>query len=108
MSRLVTTDPTGKGIATAPQAACPRRVVARFAILLVLAALAGTARADDFVWQAPAACPDVDEVRARIEHRLGMPIDGSVHGIEVAIDVEGGQYVARIDPRAVTGADGPP
>jgi hypothetical protein len=57
------------------------------------------------VWQAPSTCPDADEVRARIERRLGMPIDRAVHDIEVEIAPEGGRFVARIDLRGVTVAN---
>jgi hypothetical protein len=57
------------------------------------------------VWQAPAACPDVFDVRHRIEQRLGMSVDGTVHGIEVAIDRAGAGFVARIDARGVTVAN---
>ena len=70
---------------------------------VVLGAAVGPARADHgFVWEAPAPCPDAGDVRDRIERRLGMPIDGSVHGIEVEIGREGGGFVARIDTRGVT------
>jgi hypothetical protein len=93
--------------ATRRALACLCSVVVRVVLVLVVVAQAAAARADDFVWQAPASCPDADEVRARIEHRLGMPVDGSVHGIEVAIAVERGQYVAHIDTRSVTVANGP-
>lgn len=58
-----------------------------------------------FVWEAPATCPDAAEVRRRIELRLGMPLDGSVHGIEVAIARNGRDFVARIDTRGVTVAN---
>lgn len=65
------------------------------------------------VWQAPATCPDAGEVRARIERRLGMPIDLAVHGIEVEIAPNDGPdgggnlhgFVARIDLRGVTVAN---
>jgi hypothetical protein len=74
-----------------------------FVVWAVLAAGAGAARAErGFVWAAPEPCPGVADMRARIELRLGMPVDGSVHGIEVAIGREGGQFVARIDSRGVT------
>lgn len=75
---------------------------------VVLCASAAVARADHgFVWAAPEPCPDAGDVRARIERRLGMPIDGSVHGIGVEIAREGGQFVARIDIRAVALANQP-
>jgi hypothetical protein len=90
--------------ATAYIEPCHRRVVWRaITVWLALAVSAGEARAErGFVWAAPAPCPDAADVRARIERRLGMPVDGSVHGIEVAIAREGGGFVARIDTRGVT------
>lgn len=73
------------------------------AVAVALGAAAGPARADNgFVWAAPATCPDAGEARDRIERRLGMPVDGSVHGIEVEIALEDGGFVARIDTRGVT------
>lgn len=95
---------------------CRRGVLARaFSIWLVLAATAHAEPRTDaaLVWQAPATCPDAGEVRARIERRLGMPIDRAVHGIEVAIEPEAGdgsggtarRFVARIDLRGVTVAN---
>lgn len=69
--------------------------------LLILAALAGVARAEAaFVWQAPSSCPDVAEVRARIERRLGEPL--AARGVFVAIAIEARGYVARIDLGAIT------
>lgn len=83
-------------------------VLRAFVVWVVLAASAAVARADHgFVWAAPEPCPDAGDVRARIERRLGMPIDGSVHGIAVEIAREGGQFVARIDTRAVALANQP-
>lgn len=100
------------GMATAYTGPCHRRVVSRASVVWVwvwawayvlLAASGAAAQADNgFVWQAPAACPGADDVRARIERRLGLPVDGTVHGIEVAIAHEAGGFVARIDTRGVT------
>ena len=59
----------------------------------IVLALAAPARAD-FSWVAPAACPAADLVRARIERRLGAPLE--VGGIAIAITREGGQFVARL------------
>jgi hypothetical protein len=76
-------------------------------VVVALGAAARPARADnEFVWAAPAPCPDAADVRARIERRLGMPVDDSVHGIEVEIAREAGGFVARIDTRGVTLANG--
>jgi hypothetical protein len=72
-------------------------------VWIALAVSVGEARGErGFVWVAPEPCPDAADVRTRIERRLGLPIDGSVHGIEVAIAREGGGFVARIDTRGVT------
>jgi hypothetical protein len=85
---------------------------------MIWLALVATASAEPrtdaaLVWQAPAACPDAAEVRARIERRLGVPIDRAVHGItvDIAPDATSGgagrasRFVARIDLRGVPGAN---
>jgi hypothetical protein len=79
-------------------------VVSRaFVVWVVLVASSAAASADNgFVWAAPEPCPGQAEVRARIERRLGLPVDGTVHGIEVQIAHEAGGFVARIDTRSVT------
>ncbi len=72
-------------------------------VCVALAASGAEARAErGFVWAAPEPCPDAADMRARIERRLGMPVDGSVHGIEVEIGREGSGFIARIDTRGVT------
>jgi hypothetical protein len=58
-----------------------------------------------FSWSAPASCPTAADVRARIEQRLGASIDGTVHGIEIAIAREGAAFVARVDLRGITVAN---
>lgn len=69
--------------------------------LVILAAVAGAAHAEAaFVWQAPSGCPNVAEVRARIERRLGEPL--AARGVAVAIALEDQRYVARIDLGAIT------
>ncbi|MEO7096864.1 MAG: hypothetical protein ABI175_26635 [Polyangiales bacterium] len=74
--------------------------------VLALAAVAAPAAAEPaFGWRAPASCPRADEVRARVERRLGGPIDGVVHGIEIEITRDGSGYVAQIDARALTVAN---
>ncbi len=75
-------------------------------------ALIATAHADPrdaggLIWRAPAGCPDAAEVRARIEVRIGLPIERAVHGIAVDIapepepepeeDGRERRFVARID-----------
>jgi hypothetical protein len=87
-------------------------------LALIWLALVATAHAEPrtdagLVWQAPVSCPDVAEVRARIERRLGMPIERAVHGIEVDIapdlapqgDGKDHGFVARVDLRGVTVAN---
>lgn len=84
---------------------------AALALLVWLGATAAHAQPSTdagLVWQAPVSCPNIDEVRARIERRLGSSIDRAIHG--VAVDVArdgdgGGRFVARIDLRAVTVAN---
>lgn len=72
--------------------------------VLVLLAIARLAAADTgFVWDAPAPCPDGDDVRARIERRLGSPLE--IHGIEVAVAKAGTTFVAHVDTRGVTVAN---
>ena len=74
-------------------------------VALALAAPAHAYADTGFQWRAPTSCPDVDQVRERIERRLGTSIDGTVHGIAIAIDREGADFVARIDMRGVTVAN---
>ena len=86
-------------------------VVRALCVWSVLIARLATAHAEPrgdvaLVWRAPGSCPVLAEVQARIERRLGMPIDRAVHGIEVEITASGdGRFVARIDLRSVTMAN---
>lgn len=74
--------------------------------VLALAALAAPAVADRaFAWRAPASCPRADEVRARVERRLGGSLDGLVQGIEIEITRDGSGFVAQLDARALTVAN---
>lgn len=54
-------------------------------------------------WRAPVGCPGADDVRARIERRLGASIDGVVRGVAVDVTDRGRgevpRFVARIDLR---------
>jgi hypothetical protein len=69
--------------------------------LCILLLLIGTARAEPaFTWQAPAACPDGDDVRTRIERRLGSSLESVA--VEVSITRDGGMFVANVDTRGVT------
>ena len=75
-------------------------------VVAVGAFVATPAAADPaFSWIAPASCPTAADVRARIEQRLGASIDGTVHGIEIAIAREGAAFVARVDLRGITVAN---
>ncbi|HVK85901.1 MAG TPA: hypothetical protein VM513_17395 [Kofleriaceae bacterium] len=74
--------------------------------LFVLVAWARTSAADPgFLWRAPVTCPSAEEVAARIERRLGGAVDAALGGIEIVIEREHGEFVARIDARAVTVAN---
>lgn len=55
-----------------------------------------------FSWTAPESCPDAADVRARIERRLGRPLDRDVVGIAVDVERSSTGFVAHIDARAVT------
>lgn len=66
--------------------------------------VAPAAAEPSFVWDAPAGCPEGEDVRARIEQRLGAPFE--LVGIEVAIEARGDVLVAHVDTRAVTVANG--
>ncbi|MEJ7599351.1 MAG: hypothetical protein WKG01_15700 [Kofleriaceae bacterium] len=76
--------------------------MAKLIAFALVAALGTSAAADPgFVWQATDdSCPDSDEVRVRIERRLGMALD--VRGVEVAISRDRNGFVATINMRGVT------
>jgi hypothetical protein len=80
----------------------------RTVALLVVVLSAGRAAAEPgdlgIAWQAPAACPDVDSVRARIEARLGRSLDDA-DGITIDVALADHRYVARVDLAAVTVAN---
>src|SRR5262249_8558447 len=91
------------------------------ALVLGLGAASVRAQPDDaLIWRAPAGCPSAGDVRARIERRLGAPVESGGAGDSaprgamvrgIAVDVmdrgEGGapRFVARIDLRGLRGAD---
>src|SRR5262245_4709261 len=50
----------------------------------VLLALVAPARAAELDWQAPAPCPDTDELRFRVERAIGMPLS---HAAELSFVV---------------------
>jgi hypothetical protein len=92
--------------ATIVRGSCRFAVVVRVLwiwVVLVATASAEPHRAGGLIWHAPTACPDIDEVRARIEHRLGAPIEAMVHGIEAEITAAVGAhgFVARVDLRGL-------
>ncbi len=73
--------------------------------ILVMCATAAADPADELAWHAPATCPDVGELRARVEQRLGGPLDGLVTGIVVDVTREHGHFVAQVDLRGMTVAN---
>ena len=83
------------------QRACPRFVVRALLVLLTIARVASAE--NGFVWEAPASCPNGEDMRARIERRLGSPLE--IHGVEVAITRSGTAFVAHVDTRGVTMAN---
>jgi hypothetical protein len=87
--------------ATPRRDACLSSVTLRVLIVLVVTA-APAAAEPAFAWQAPSACPDAGDMRARIERRLGRALDDVAVGISVDIAAEPTGYVARVDARAVT------
>jgi hypothetical protein len=98
-----------------PPGLCRRRVLARVVLLwlaLVEVVSAEPRSEAGLIWQAPLDCPDVGEVRARIERRLGAPLESVVHGVEVEVapDGDGNQrrFVARIDLRSQIAGGGDP
>lgn len=62
-------------------------------------------RRPSLTWRAPAGCPDSASLRARVEQRLERSLDDVVVGIEVDVALNAGNYVARIDLRAMTVAN---
>jgi hypothetical protein len=73
------------------------------AVAMMMIATSVAHAENGFVWQAPASCPDGEDVRARIERRLGAPLE--IHGVEVAITRNGSAFVAHVDTRGVTVAN---
>src|SRR5439155_20538179 len=88
-------------LATPMKSRCPAGVLVRACLLSI--AIVGTAAADPaFVWQAPPDCPDVGDVRSRVERRLGRSLDEVAAAIIVVVAVDPAGYVARVDPRALS------
>ena len=64
--------------------------------LLIIVGLAGPASADvGFAWNAPATCPSISSVEARVEQRLGRALDPAMK-IEIGITQADGHYVAQL------------
>lgn len=96
--------------ATVSRRACRSGVLRAWLVVVAMTAMVGGARGEPhaeaaLVWQAPGGCPDSAEVVARIEGRLGLPLERAVHGVAVEIAVENRRFVARIDLRAITVAN---
>ena len=73
--------------------------------VLVVVALCPRAGADPALsWRAPEMCPDAADARARIERRLGQPIDRFVVGVAVDIAPDPDGYVAHVGGRTLTSA----
>ena len=65
--------------------------------LLIVMCLAAPAAADvGFAWNAPATCPSVSSIEARVEQRLGRSLDPEM-SIQIAVTLRDGHYVARLE-----------
>ena len=74
--------------------------------LLIVMVLTVSASADvGFGWTAPASCPSVSSIEARVEQRLGRALDPEL-AIAVAVTLRDGHYVANLtlgtDVRSLT------
>lgn len=65
---------------------------------LVAASMASTAHAHAIGWRAPAECPNVAELRARVEELASSPMVGAP--MEASVVREGAAFVARIQAGA--------
>jgi hypothetical protein len=65
--------------------------------LLIVMCLAAPAAADvGFAWNAPATCPSVSSIEARVEQRLGRSLDPEM-SIQIAVTLRDGHYIARLE-----------
>jgi hypothetical protein len=65
--------------------------------LLIVMCLAAPAAADvGFAWNAPATCPSVSSIEARVEQRLGRALDPEM-SIQIAVTLRDGHYVAQLE-----------
>jgi hypothetical protein len=68
------------------------------ALLLSLGGLAADARAAELDWRAPEPCPDIDELRFRVERAIGMPLRHAAPlRFVVNAEASGRGYTASID-----------
>lgn len=67
--------------------------------------VAVTAEEPSLTWRAPASCPDVESLRARVEQRLERSLDGIAVPIEIDVSRAAGRYLAKVDLRAMTVAN---
>lgn len=74
------------------------------AALLSFVWLAPPARAAELDWRAPAACPDADELRFRIERAIAMPLRHAA-ALRFVIEVQAAQpgYTAHVDIAGTSG-----
>lgn len=58
--------------------------------------------ASGLVWRAPAGCPDLASLHARIERRLQRPLGQTATPIRIEVTRRGGRYRAQVDLQALT------
>lgn len=68
------------------------RAVVLAGVLVARVAAAGDA---GFLWDAPAACPSMSSIEARVEQRLGRALDPALE-IHVAVSQHDGRFVAKL------------
>ncbi|MEO8840450.1 MAG: hypothetical protein ABI591_18190 [Kofleriaceae bacterium] len=66
------------------------------ALLIVMCLAAPAAAEVGFAWNAPATCPSVSSIEARVEQRLGRALAPEMR-IEIAVTLRDGRYVARLE-----------
>ena len=66
------------------------------ALLIVMCLAAPAAAEVGFAWNAPATCPSVSSIEARVEQRLGRALDPEMT-IQIAVTLSDGHYVARLE-----------
>ncbi len=58
---------------------------------------------DRLAWSAPEGCPTEDELRGRIEARLGTPLPDGFAPLDIAVVKMRGRFVATLDATAIAG-----